>query len=141
MNPILKPSTMLNKMYKAIIRFLDKLEDRVRIRMSHKPILYAFVGGAATVLFWRGVWHLADDYGMSSWESLLVGAGVLLITGLFVAAFIGEQVILSGLKGEKKSVDKTEDEIRKEAQELFNLRREFDEIADRLERIEKKLNS
>lgn len=141
MNRILKPSTMLNKMYKAIIKFFDKLEDKVRIRMSHKPILYAFVGGAATVLFWRGVWHLADDYGMSSWESLLVGAGVLLITGLFVAAFIGEQVILSGLKGEKKSVDKTEDEIRKEAQELFNLRREFDEITDRLERIEKKLNS
>ena len=77
---------------------------------------------------------------MSSLESLLVGAGVLLITGLFVAAFIGEQVILSGLKGEKKSVDKTEEEIRQEARAIFDLRREVDEIVDRLERIENKLN-
>ena len=139
MNPTSKPSTILNKMFKFIIKFFDKLEDKVRIRMSHKPILYAFVGGAAHVLFWRGVWHLADDYGMGSLESLLVGAGVLLITGLFVAAFIGEQVILSGLKGEKKSVDKTEEEIRQEARAIFDLRREFDEIIDRLERIEGKI--
>ena len=124
-------------MFKFIIKFFDKLEDKVRIRMSHKPILYAFVGGAAHVLFWRGVWHLADDYGMGSLESLLVGAGVLLITGLFVAAFIGEQVILSGLKGEKKSVDKTEEEIRQEARAIFDLRREFDDIIDTMERNER----
>jgi len=127
-------------MIRSIIRFFDKLEDKVRGKLSHKPIFYALVGGAATVLFWRGVWHLADDYGVGSWESLLIGAGALLITGLFVAAFIGEQVILSGLKGEKKVADKTEDEVRKEANILFDLRREFDEIAERLERIEGKLN-
>ena len=127
-------------MIKLIVRFFDKLEDKVRGRLSHKAIIYAFIGGVSTVLFWRGVWHLADDYGMSSWASLVVGAVILLLTGLFVAAFIGEQVILSGLKGEKKVADKTEDEVRKEANILFDLRREFDEIAERLERIEGKLN-
>lgn len=127
-------------MIKFIVKFFDKLEDKVRGRLSHKTIIYAFIGGTSTVLFWRGVWHLADDYGVSSWESFLVGGGLLLITGLFVATFIGEQVILSGLKGEKKLADKTEDEVRKEANILFDLRREFDEIADRLEKIENKLN-
>ena len=126
-------------MIKLIVKFFDKLEDKVRGRLSHKPILYALVGGAAHVLFWRGVWHLADDYGMGSWESLLVGAGVLLVSGLFVAAFIGEQVILSGLKGEKKLVDKTEEEVKQESRAIFNLRQEFDEIIDRLERIEGKI--
>ena len=127
-------------MIKLIVRFFDKLEDKVRGSLSHKAIIYAFIGGVSTVLFWRGVWHLADDYGMSSWASLIIGSIVLLLTGLFVAAFIGEQVILSGLKGEKKVADKTEDEVRKEANILFDLRREFDEIAERLERIEGKLN-
>ncbi len=127
-------------MIKFIVKFFDKLEDKVRGRLSHKTIIYAFIGGTSTVLFWRGVWHLADDYGMSSWGSFLVGGGLLLITGLFVATFIGEQVILSGLKGEKKLADKTEDEVRKEANILFDLRREFDEIVDRLEKIENKLN-
>jgi hypothetical protein len=127
-------------MIKSIVKFFDKLEDKVRGRLSHKTIIYAFIGGTSTVLFWRGVWHLADDYGMSSWGSFLVGGGLLLITGLFVATFIGEQVILSGLKGEKKLADKTEDEVRKEANILFDLRREFDEIVDRLEKIENKLN-
>lgn len=126
-------------MIRFIVRFFDKLEDKVRGRLSHKPIFYALVGGIAHVLFWRGVWHLADDYGMGSWESFLIGAGALLITGLFVAAFIGEQVILSGLKGEKKLVDKTEEEVKQESRAIFDLRREFDEIIDRLERIEGKI--
>lgn len=140
MNPISKPSTISNKMIKFIVHFFDKLEDKVRGYLSHRPIFYAFFGGVGTVLFWRGVWHSADDFGMSSTGSLFVGIVLLLITGLFVATFIGEQVILSGLKGEKKVADKTEDEVRKEANILFDLRREFDEIAERLERIESKLN-
>jgi hypothetical protein len=127
-------------MIKFIARFFDKLEDRVRGALSHRTIIYAFIGGTSTVLFWRGVWHLADDYGITSWESFLIGGGLLLMTGLFVASFIGEQVILSGLKGEKKVADKTEDEVRRETNILFDLRKEFDEVADRLERIENKLN-
>ena len=126
---------------KSFIKFFDKLEDKVRGRLSHRPIIYAFFGGAAHVLFWRGVWHLADDFGMGNWTSLIVGSVVLLVTGLFVASFIGEHVILSGLKGEKKIVDKTEDELRAEARAVFDLRREFDDIVVRLDRIEKKLDA
>ena len=68
-----------------IIKFFDKLEDKVRARLSHYPILYALVGGVGIVLFWRGVWHVADDMGLGSWTSIIISLILLLMTGLFVS--------------------------------------------------------
>ncbi|MFA6898160.1 MAG: hypothetical protein WC250_01990 [Candidatus Paceibacterota bacterium] len=48
-------------MIKKLVRFFDKFEDKNRGLLSRAPIVYAIVGGAAHVLFWRGVWHVADD--------------------------------------------------------------------------------
>jgi hypothetical protein len=124
---------------KDIIRFFDKFEDKVRGVLSHKPIIYAIVGGASHVLFWRGVWHLADDYNMSSWASLLIGAGVLMATGLIVAAFIGDQIIISGIRHEKKVTEKTEEEVKGEAGTLSMVHTELHKISERLEAIEKKM--
>ena len=45
---------------KRILHFFDKLEDGIRIALSRRPIVYAFVGGTAIVLFWRGVRMVAD---------------------------------------------------------------------------------
>jgi len=126
-------------MSKGIVKFFDRFEDRVRGVLSHKPILYALIGGASHVLFWRGVWHLADDYGMSSWASLIVGAGVLMATGLIVASFIGDQIIISGIRHEKKVTEKTADEVVSEKAHLAVAAQEIHEILARLEAIEKKL--
>lgn len=98
-------------MIKKISKFFDKFEDKVRGNLSRAPIIYAIVGGAAHVLFWRGVWHLADDYNLSSWGSLVLGTAVLLATGLIVASFIGDSIIISGIKHEKKVTEKTEKEV------------------------------
>jgi len=98
-------------MIKKLVRFFDKFEDKNRGLLSRAPIVYAIVGGAAHVLFWRGVWHVADDYGLSNWGSLIIGALVLMGTGLLVASFIGDSIIISGLKHEKKTTEKTEKEV------------------------------
>lgn len=106
------------------------------------------------MLFWRGVWHTADylmlRYAYANpnasttdlsemiwWDgplSLFVGGGILLVTGAFVSSFIGNEIIISGLKGEKKLSEKAEKQIKSEAKALMEIKREVKKIADRLER-------
>ena len=93
-------------MMKKIIKFFDKLEDWVRGKLSHYPILYALIGGVGIVLFWRGVWHVADEMSLGSWTSIIISLILLLMTGLFVSFFIGHYIIFSGLKQEKKIEEK-----------------------------------
>ena len=118
---------------KKIVRFFDKLEDKIRGKLSHYPILYGFMGGIGIVLFWRGVWHIADDINISSIISILIGSILLLVTGVFVSAFIGNRLIISGLIGEKKLAEKEESEIETEETQIKNLQ-------DTLSRMEKKLD-
>lgn len=136
-------------MIHRIITYFDKLEDRIRARLSRFPILYTFIGGIAIVLFWRGVWHTADilegQGGILGWifyepTNLAIVVVILLATGLFVSYFIGDTILLSGLKQEKKSADKTDREIKDEEGEIVELRttikemkKEVDEIKDFVE--------
>ena len=126
------------------IKFFDRLEDKVRGHLSRLPILYAIIGGMTIVVFWRGVWHLADVLeALGGWWavffspdiSLIISIIVLLTTGLFVSFFIGDRIILSGLKHEKKVEEKTEAEVREEETMLVHLNTKFEHIAKELEEI------
>ena len=114
------------------MRFIDKLENETKKRLNRFPILYAFIGGIGVVLFWRGVWHTADDMNLGSISSLIIGAIILIATGLFVSEFIGKRMIISGLVGEKKLAEKEEGEIETEESQLKNLQ-------NTLSKLEKKL--
>jgi hypothetical protein len=146
-------------MFIAIARFFDRLEDRVRNRLSHRSIIYAFVGGAAHVIFWRGIWITCDkirDYGWSGiWANsnvrgfwgwffyepvaLIWATGILLLTGLFVSGFIGERIIISGLKKEKKVTDRTEEEVQKEENKMNILSTKVDLLMNELRDIKNEL--
>jgi len=115
---------------RPITKFFDRLEDRVRGFLSRRLVLYAAIGGAAVVLFWRGVWDFADQleslggvWGaiFSPIGSIILSIVVLLGTGLFVSFFISGRIILSGLTRSKKIEEKTETEIREEEKTLTNL--------------------
>jgi len=118
---------------RRIIKFFDRLEDKIRAKLSHYPIIYAILGGIGVVLFWRGVWHSADYINLSSGISLVAGTVILLLTGVFVSQFIGNRLIISGLIGEKKLSEKEESEIETEEAQLQNLQ-------STLNRVEKKLS-
>ncbi len=96
-------------------KFFDKMEGKIRTKLSKYPILYAFIGGIGIILFWRGVWHGADALNVSSEASLVLGTLILVATGLFVSEFIGNRLIISGLIGEEKLTEREEGEIETEA--------------------------
>ena len=121
-------------MTRKIIKFFDKLEDKIRTKLSHWPIIYALVGGVGIVLFWRGVWHTADLF------PFLNGPVLLLLTGLFVSFFIGHYIIFSGLKQEKKIEEREEMEIETELDLQRAQMNVLIEIKNKLEKIEKKIN-
>jgi len=122
-----------------IVRIFDKLEDKIRGKLSHHPVLYALIGGIGVVLFWRGIWHTADDINIGSIISIIIGAIILLITGVFVSSFIGSRLIISGLIGEKKLSEKEEAEIETEEAQLKNLQSTLNRLEKKLEHIDKEI--
>lgn len=131
------------KIIEKIARFFDRLEDRIRSFLSHIPILYAFIGGVGIVLFWRGVWHTADYLLVQSgpwWDgplSLFISIIILLMVGLFVSAFIGDSLILSGLKKDKKLVEKTEMEVETEEDVLRSIQDQVEEIESHVHQLKR----
>jgi len=112
-------------MVKKIFSFFDRLEDFVRIELSHNPILYALVGAVGIILLWKGVWEVAELIpGLHGLGSIVMGVIILLVSGLLVSFFIGDSIIISGFKKEKKLVERTEKEIleaeKTQAQEIIN---------------------
>ena len=121
--------------FRASFKFFDKLEDKIRAKLSHMPITYAFIGSVGIILIWRGVWVIADELHMSGWWSLILGLFITLISGLFVSFFIGDRIIISGIKNEKRLDQKTEEEIKKEEIELFDIQEDLKEIKKEIREI------
>lgn len=141
-------------MLKVILDFFDKLEDKVRKWLSMFPLLYAFIGGTGVIIFWRGIWHSMDyameyfttvnksgDIGALIWWdgplSVFIGLVILITTGIFTSSFIGNEIIISGIKGEKKMVDKTEAEVRNETESMKGIEKQIKMISNRIGKIEK----
>ena len=116
-----------------ILKFFDLLEDKILHYLSHSPILYALVGFIGIVLIWRGIWHIADDFQISSWLSVIIGIIILLSSGLFVALAIGDEVIINAFRGQRKVTEL-------KLEETLTLSERVDEIKKSLEKIEKSLS-
>lgn len=121
------------------MKFFDILEDNIRAWLAKRPILYGMIAGVGAVLFFRGVWHLADEMQIGSMTSLVVSLIILLVTGSFVAHFVSNEVILSGLKKEKKIIEKTEEDIASEAMTLAEIKDELRDIRAEINTINKRM--
>ncbi len=135
-------------MFTSLVQFFDRLEDRVRVRLSHRSIVYALIGGAMVILFWRGIWHSADIlmvkggfWGWFFYEPITIiwTSIILLLTGLFVSSFIGERIVISGLKKEKKITDKTEGEVQDEEAKIKKLDLKLDLIMKEISTLKDEL--
>ncbi|MEY4731924.1 MAG: hypothetical protein RL681_870 [Candidatus Parcubacteria bacterium] len=112
--------------------------------------MYGIVGGVGVVVFWRGVWHTTDLVYETFWMnepfrfvyladgplSFIVGITLLLSTGLFVSSFIGQRILMSGLRGEKKLSEKTETEVRAEETELQKVERQLRQLETEVKELD-----
>lgn len=140
------------KIYKNIFKFFDKTEDKTRARLSKHPLVYATVGAVGLVLLWRGVWMVADSlsffdnnpfdkaYFIDGAVSIIASVIILLVSGLFVSFFIGDRIILSGLKQEKKLEEKTKEELDAEMNIVNDMKQKIDNIEENMEKIKNSLS-
>ncbi|MFA6494934.1 MAG: hypothetical protein WC246_01020 [Candidatus Paceibacterota bacterium] len=125
---------------REIFHFFDKLVDEIRHELSKHPVVYAFIGGFATVLFWRGVWEFADYFPfLTPGVSIIISTVILIATGTFVSFFVGETIIESGLREDKRIDQKTEEEVIKEEEQVNDMHRFIAEIRHDVIEIRKKL--
>ncbi|OHB25251.1 MAG: hypothetical protein A2542_03205 [Parcubacteria group bacterium RIFOXYD2_FULL_52_8] len=129
-----------------VLHFFDRVEDRVRKALSHHPVPYSLLTAVAIVVFWDGVSRVTNSIpGLDGfWGGILLivgSAGVLLATGVFVSFFIGDTIIISGIRGEKKAIDKTEDELRQELNVMDTLEQKLDRIEEKVDHLEKDFHS
>jgi len=136
-----------------------KIEEKIKIYLSHRPRLYALIVGIGIVLFWRGVWHSTDliheyfnffqnnltiDSVSSIWWdgpiSFVVGIVVLHFTGAFTSSFIGNELILSGLRGEKRLTEKTEGEVRVEEEVIMDIKKELGVMTEKIAELENEVH-
>jgi hypothetical protein len=132
-------------MFKRIYKVFDKFEDKNRMLLSRHPIFYGFLTGVGIVLFWRGVWHTADQLFLiqNSYISMALGAVLLLAIGTFVSSFIGNEIIISGIKKEKTAVEKIviaeEQDLAHEFEDDARIMREIKEVRVQLAELKKVL--
>ncbi|MDI6820999.1 MAG: hypothetical protein QMD65_02345 [Patescibacteria group bacterium] len=133
---------------KKILNFFDKLEDNVRFTLSRVPNIYAFVSGVGIVLFFRGVWMIADvspylyDRSYSGWLTLGISLIILLITGTLVSHHLQMNVLISGLKKERRLDEKIASEVKTELDILLDIQKRLNDIEKELkiQREETKIN-
>jgi hypothetical protein len=135
-------------------------EIKIQKYLSHYPKIYALIVGIGIVLFWRGVWHSTDhlyatisyfytDPSMivvptSLWDgflSLVFGVFILSITGAFTSSFIGNELILSGLRGERRLTERAEADLKDEVSAIGDIKEELVVISKKMEILEKRANN
>ena len=127
----------MDYLFKKIYSFFDKVENKIRNVLSHHPIFYALLGSIATVSIWRGIWEMSDILKLHPLVSFAGGILLSISTGLFVSFFIGERIIISGIKKEKRIDEKTEEEIKKEIEAIDEIKKDLEYIKNKLDSMQK----
>lgn len=114
-------------------------EEKARKYFEQTPFIHSFLAGIGVVLFWRGVWEVADFYSLSPFISILIGILILGGIGLFVQTFIGNTIIIKNVKSDINLEKKTEKEIIKEEITLSHIAEKINILNSKIENIENKL--
>ena len=116
-----------------------KLEEKSKHRFEKLPFTHAFFAGVGVVLFWRGVWEVADKLELNPYWSIFLGSLVLMILGLFLQTFVGNTLIIRKVESEKRLDQKTGTDLKKVQQEMDVEEVTLEFLLRKLESIESSL--
>ncbi len=77
----------------------------------------------------------------SSGGSIVIGVVVLLSTGLFVSVFVGDSIIMSGLKHDKKIIERAIEDVELEKSDVEKMLELVIEMKQEIETLEKKVRN
>ena len=121
--------------------FFLKFEHRPRKYFEKRPFSQAFLAGVGVILFWRGVWEIADILKLNPALSIVIGIIMLVFIGLFIHTFVGNAIIIKNVEKEQKFEKKTEREIGAVEMEIAEEEITLGHLAHRLKEIESKIDS
>ena len=113
------------------------IEDKARAFFEKFPFTHAFFAGVGVILFWRGVWELADYFEIHPVLSVVLGIVLLVGIGLFIQTFVGNAIIIKsvthGTNLDKKILQEIESEVTQEEVTLLTLNKKIDALVKKLE--------
>lgn len=89
------------------------------------------------MLFWRGVWELADRMHIDPIVSVVTGSLLLGAIGLFLHTFVGNAIIIKNVEKDKQITKKAEHEIAIVEQDVKKEEVTLKQLSDKIEKLEK----
>jgi hypothetical protein len=77
----------------------------------------------------------------SSGGSIVLGVVILLSTGLFVSVFVGDSIIMSGIKHDKKIIERAIEDVELEKSDIEKMLDLVVEMKQEIEVLEKKVRN
>ncbi len=119
---------------------LLKIEEGARKFFEYIPFTHAFLAGVGVILFWRGVWEIADILMLDPVASILLGCVILGGIGLFIQTFVGNAIIIKNVKREEQREAATERKVKQVEQELVTEEITMNKLAQKLDELNKKID-
>ncbi len=121
---------------KYVTNIFLKIEERARTYFERVPFLHAFLGGVGVVLFWRGVWEIADRMRIDPIVSIIVGSLLLGSIGLFLHTFVGNAIIIKNVEKDKRMTTKAEHEIASVEKDVKREEVTLGQLSAKIDRLE-----
>lgn len=121
---------------KYVTNIFLRIEERARTYFERVPFLHAFLGGVGVVLFWRGVWEIADRMRIDPIVSIIVGSLLLGSIGLFLHTFVGNAIIIKNVEKDKRMTTKAEHEIAAVEKDIKKEEVTLEQLSAKIDRLE-----
>lgn len=117
------------------------IEERARRYFERFPFTHAFLAGVGVILFWRGVWEIADIYRLDPILSIVIGVFILGAIGLFIQTFVGNAIIIKTVKKEINLEKKEVEEVTQVEKIIHAEEITLAHLAHKIDQLEEKINS